>query len=95
VVPASNAEVGCTSGPGSYVKQVAVVNGRIDITYGNGAHWAIQDKVLSLTPYEFDSGTGMLTWRCGNTPAPANAQPLAEYLPSTVESKYLPAQCRS
>jgi len=47
---------------GKYVKQVAVENGRITVTYGNDAHERIKDKVLVL---EADgSDFPHVTWKC-------------------------------
>ena len=40
-----------TDSSGSYVTQVDIVNGRVDVTYGNEAHADIQGDSLSLTPY--------------------------------------------
>jgi type IV pilus assembly protein PilA len=99
--PATRVEAGMSPNPtdsqGNYVTQVAIVNGRIDITFGNQAHQDIQAKTLSLTPYVTAGNT--VTWQCGNAPAPAGnpmtgggltAAPLAP----TVDPRYLPSDCR-
>lgn len=104
-LPTNRVKIGLTPNPtdtaGRFVKQVEVTNGRIDITYGNEANAAIAGKVLSLTPYEIGQ-TGSITWRCGNSPAPHDMQPLgsasggnaAAYQASTVDNQYLPPDCR-
>jgi type IV pilus assembly protein PilA len=100
--PVDRAEAGMTQWPadsrGSYVAEVAVVNGRIDVTFGNGAHPDIAAETLSLTPYLTTGNT--IVWRCGNAPAPAGATELtgggitAEHRTPTVDSRYLPGDCR-
>jgi type IV pilus assembly protein PilA len=82
----------------SYVTGVAVVNGRIDVTFGNEAHQEITAETLSLTPYLTTGDT--VVWRCGNAPAPSEATELAgggitaEHKAATVDSRYLPGNCR-
>lgn len=77
---------------GPYVQSVEVVNGRVDILYGNGANAQIAGQVLSLTLYE---RVGSLDWRCGrgfepSPPAVLVSDPDA----TTVADLYLPDQCR-
>jgi type IV pilus assembly protein PilA len=99
--PASRVEAGmspnATDSQGNYVTQVAIVNGRIDVTFGNEAHQDIQTKTLSLTPYVTSGNT--VTWRCGNAPAPAGVLMTgggvtAAHLAPTVDPRYLPSVCR-
>ena len=87
-----------TDTQGRYVSQVNIVNGRVDITFGNQAHQDILGDVLSVTPYM--SVGGSIIWRCGAAPPPAGAAELtgggitsAHVLP-TIETRYLPATCR-
>jgi type IV pilus assembly protein PilA len=95
-----------TDTSGKYVVSVEVVNGRIDITYGNNVNAAIAGESLSLTPYETPDRS--VAWRCGNAAAPANTNELgtaaggttATYEAGTLGSdadlaKYLPASCRT
>jgi type IV pilus assembly protein PilA len=89
---------------GKYVKSVDVVNGRLDVTFGNDANALIADAVLRLTPYE--TPIGAVAWRCGDDEVPTASgtalQPLgtagggvaAEYLDSDVDPRFLPATCR-
>lgn len=102
IPPADRAAAGmtplATDTQGSYVSQVDVVNGRVDVTFGKNAHQAIFGKTLSLTPYL--SGTGSVMWRCGAAPAPASAVEMtgggvtAAHLSPTIETRYLPSACR-
>ena len=101
--PANRTTAGLSSNPtdtsGNYVTQMDVVDGRIDITYGNNANPAISGKVLSLTPYE--SKDFNVVWRCGNAPSPPNLRELgsaaggqrAVYQISTVDAQYQSAAC--
>ena len=99
--PINRAEAGmtpnATDSKGSYVTQVEIVNGRIDVTFGNSAHQDIVAQTLSLTPYETAGNT--VIWRCGNAPAPAGTLLQgggveAQYLAATVDPRYLPSTCR-
>jgi type IV pilus assembly protein PilA len=99
--PATRVEAGMSPSPtdtsGSYITQVAIVDGRIDVTFGNRAHADIQTKTLSLTPYLTNGDT--VIWRCGNATAPAGqlltggGVTTAHQAP-TVDPRYLPATCR-
>ncbi|MDX1562799.1 MAG: pilin, partial [Gammaproteobacteria bacterium] len=68
-VPANRVDAGMTTDPantsGLYVASVDIVNGRIDITYGNNAHGLIAGRTVSLTPYvdENDPSAQRLIWR--------------------------------
>lgn len=83
---------------GRYVSQVDVVNGRVDITFGNQAHQDIFGDTLSVTPYMSAGGT--IIWRCGAADPPAGANELtgggvtSAHLAPTVETRYLPSSCR-
>ena len=100
VAPIDRAAAGMSPDPmdsrGSYVSQVVVDNGRVDVTFsGPHAHQAIIDKTLSLTPYVTLDNT--IIWRCGNAAAPGGAGTTrmgAKWLPATVEPRYLPSSCR-
>jgi len=99
--PIGRAEAGLTPTPtdsrGSYVTEVDIVNGRIDVTFGNRAHADIQGASLSLTPYVTADNT--ITWRCGSAAPPpglllSGGGVTAEHKDPTVESRYLPSTCR-
>ena len=102
IPPADRAAAGMTPQPtdtqGNYVSQVAVTNGRIDITFGNNVHQDIFGGTLSVTPYR--TADGNVIWRCGAAPIPAGSSELtgggvtASHLATTVELRYLPGSCR-
>ncbi len=102
IPPADRAAAGmtplATDTQGNYVSQVAVTNGRIDITFGNNVHQDIFGGTLSVTPYR--TADGNVIWRCGAAPIPAGSSELtgggvtASHLATTVELRYLPGSCR-
>ena len=104
--PAGRVEAGmsplATDTEGKYVASVNVVNGRVDVTFGNDAHAEIFGQTLSFTPYLSDAAGGSFLWRCGNAAAPpAPAVELngngvsAAHLAPTVDNRYLPSTCRN
>lgn len=101
--PADRSAAGMTPLPsdtqGKYVSAVDVIDGRVQITFGNDAHQDIQNETVSFTPYM--SQNGSIIWRCGAANAPAGAVELtgggvtsAHQAPS-VQTRYLPSSCRS
>ena len=88
-----------TDTKGKYVASVNIVDGRVDVTFGNEAHLEIFGETVSFTPYMSQGGS--FIWRCGNAPEPANAVLLtggditSEHLDPTVENRYLPSSCRN
>ena len=100
--PAGRPEAGmsplATDTKGKYVGSVNIVNGRVDVTFGNEAHVEIFNETLSFTPYA--SGSGSIVWRCGFASAPANTTELsgngvdADHIDPTVAERYLPSVCR-
>lgn len=98
--PAGRLDAGLSAAPtdtqGNYVSQVDIVDGRVDITFGNNAHSEIATDTLSLTPYV--SGSTVI-WRCGDAPAPGgvpmtDGTNTAVYQSGTIDSRYLPSSCR-
>lgn len=85
---------------GSVLSALEVVNGRIDLRYGYMASVAIQGRLLSLTPYE--TVEREIVWVCGNRIPGLGLNPLgfpaggrqALQIPSTIEPRYLPAECQ-
>lgn len=97
--PANRVAAGMTANPsdtrGAYVSQVAVNNGRVDVTFGGPrAHADIVGKSVSMTPYETLGNT--VVWRCGNATAPGGnlLNGGAAHLNATVDPRYLPSTCR-
>jgi len=82
------------------IVKVNSVNGRIDVSYGNNANAVIADKTLSLTPYQYGLA-GPVDWRCGNGRdfgwqllGTGMGGLVAAYLPTLIDSRYLPFACR-
>jgi type IV pilus assembly protein PilA len=103
--PANRSEAGMSVDPtdtrGSFVIQVDIDTGRVDVTMGNLAHADISGKVMTFTPYL--TGSGGIVWRCGAAPQPADTIPLQDlagsvvttYAAPTIAERYLPAACRN
>ena len=101
--PADRAAAGMTAPAtdtqGNYVAQVAVDNGRVDVTFGNNAHQDIFNETVSFTPYMY--ALGSIVWRCGAAPAPPGAVLMggggveAAHLAPTIDVRYLPSTCRN
>ncbi len=101
--PADRVEAGMSPLPtdtsGSFVTQVDVDDGRIDITFGNDAHADILGNVISFTPYSTPAGA--IIWRCGAAPAPGGGAVIlqgggvqAQHQAPTIATRYLPSSCR-
>jgi type IV pilus assembly protein PilA len=93
-----------TDTQGKYVASVNVTNGVVTVTFGNKANKALTagPATLSLTPYE--TADRSVIWVCGYASAPAAPAALlgtagggttAAVTASTVDVKYLPANCRA
>ncbi|MDA0705511.1 MAG: pilin [Proteobacteria bacterium] len=101
--PADRSAAGMTAAPadtqGSYVSEVDIIDGRVQVTFNNDAHQNIQNDTISFTPYMSQSGSVM--WRCGAAGAPAGAVELSgggvssAHQAPTVETRYLPSSCRN
>lgn len=95
VLPAGRVEAGMSPDPtdsaGAYITGLDIVDGRIDVAFGNRAHPDIAAKGLSLTPYLASDNT--IVWRCGHAPPPPGTE-LVEHLAPTVDPRYLPSLCR-
>ena len=89
-----------TDTKGAFVASVNVVDGRVDVTFGNDAHAEISGRTLSFTPYLSTSGI-TISWRCGNAPAPSGSAALtgggvtSTHQAPTVDDRYLPSSCRN
>ena len=85
---------------GRYVESVGVDTGSITVTYGLSASAAINADIVGLQP--FRNLNGDVVWKCGLAADPAGgavATDLANTpsvaVTTTVEGKYLPANCRA
>jgi type IV pilus assembly protein PilA len=101
--PADRSAAGMAPQPadtqGRYVSEVDVIDGRVQVTFGNEAHQDIQNRTVSFTPYM--SASGSIVWRCGAANAPANTVELtgggvtSAHQAPTVDTRYLPSTCRN
>jgi type IV pilus assembly protein PilA len=102
--PADRAAAGMTPAPtdtqGKYVSQVNVVNGRVDITFGNDVHQDIFGDTMSVTPYM--AAGGSIMWRCGAAPVPGGSVGeltgggvSSVHQAPTLDTRYLPSSCRN
>jgi type IV pilus assembly protein PilA len=88
-----------TDTQGKFVGQVNVVNGRVDVMFGNDAHQDIIGETVSVTPYMTAGGT--IVWRCGSAPVPTGGAELtgggvtSAHLAPTIDPRYLPSSCRN
>ena len=89
-----------TDTQGKFVSQVDIVNGRVDITFGNDVHQDIFGDTVSFTPYMSNSGS--ILWRCGAAPVPGTGTTeltgggiTSAHQAPTVEPHYLPSSCRN
>jgi type IV pilus assembly protein PilA len=102
--PASREAAGLTRDKnddhGRYVDSIDVVDGRIDLHFGNAADAAIAGRTLSLTPFE--SVSRDVFWVCGNRVAGVGLRPLgfangarqSVQIVTPIEPRYLPPACR-
>ena len=96
--PADNGQAGVPEANkllGNFVKNIAIVDGSIDITFGQKAHDFISGKKLSLRPiYVPDSPMSPISWVCGYSTAPDGMQ--AHGIDATtLDDTVLPSSCRS
>lgn len=83
-----------------FVESVTIVDGRIDVLYGERADPSIAGGRISLTPYE--TVERHVVWLCGNETPDPGLQPLgfaggsrqAAQIPTTIEARHLPGRCR-
>lgn len=97
-LPADNAAAGLPPADkivNNYISSVAVVNGAIQVTFGNSAHSNIAGKVLSLRPAVVeDAPIVPVAWVCGYAAVPGNMTAQGENA-TTVPSNVLPQNCRA
>jgi len=85
---------------GRYIDWIDVVDGRLDLHFGNEADAAIAGHTLSVTPFE--TADREVSWICGNRVAGPGLKPLgfangarqAVQVVTQIEPRYLPSICR-
>jgi len=96
-LPADNAAIGLPPPEkivGNFVASVRVDQGAIHIAFGNKAHGALKNKVLTVRPAGVaDARVVPLTWLCGPAVAPSPMTALGENRTS-VDKGLLPLRCR-
>ncbi|MEJ2670517.1 MAG: pilin [Gammaproteobacteria bacterium] len=96
--PATNTSIGLqlpSSYTGNYVTSVGITSGAVAVTYGNRANNNLSGSVLALNPYR-NTADGIV-WKCGFAPT-SDVSGLAQSvtaITTTVNARYLPADCRS
>jgi len=77
------------------ISSVTVDNGAIHVTFGNSAHAAIQNRILTLRPAVVqDAPIVPVTWVCGYAEAPDKMTLVGENK-TNIPANYLPFNCRS
>ena len=101
--PVDNAEAVCgktgatcagsaaTDNQGNYISEIAVVDGSMDITFGNNANAKITGKKLSIRPGV--DAAGNITWICGKATAPTGITVSGADV-TDVDLRYLPTSCK-
>lgn len=96
-MPANNEAAGLPSADkivGNYVTSVQVVNGAVNVTFGNRAISSIKGKILSFRPaVVMDSPVVPITWVCGNAPAP-NKMTIVGANQTNIPPALLPLNCK-
>ena len=96
--PADNAAAGLPAPEkivNNYISAVSVVNGAIQVTFGNSAHPDIKGKVLTLRPAVVeDAPIVPVAWVCGYAAVPEGMTAKGDNL-TTVPGNVLPLNCRA
>ncbi len=80
---------------GNYVSNVSVVDGAINMTFGNRANKTVAGKVLTLRPAVVDDAPVVpVAWVCGQAEAPEKMTVKGEDRTS-IDPLYLPLECRA
>lgn len=88
-VPAPNKLIG------NYVTRVDVVDGDVNVTFGNLVNKAIVGKVLTLQPLIVpDSPMSPMSWRCGLREIPNGMAAVGDNR-TNIENQFLPSTCHA
>ncbi len=96
-LPDSNASVGlfqASSITGNYVTSIEVTDsGAILITFGNRVNALVSGNTLGLNTGR--NAAGNLVWICGNAPLPSGVTQTGGSVTTSLDSRYLPTNCRN
>jgi hypothetical protein len=103
IPPAAELDVPGLAGqkpPHRFIQTVAIRHGRIELKFGDDANASLRGRSVHLTPFE--TADAQIVWLCGDGPADSGLYPLGFAagtnrtieLATTVEPRYLPAECR-
>ena len=104
--PADNAEALCgitpapatctgtavTDNKGSYVSQIAVIAGGVEVTFGNKANAKIAGKKLAIIPGVDTAGN--ISWICGTAATPSGVTKATTTAATDTDPRYLPTSCK-
>lgn len=95
--PQNNKEAGLPESKyliGNYVQDVRVINGGIQITFGNKVNTRVKGKILTLRPqYVKETDITPLSWLCGGASVVKGMSVSGENR-TNIKSSYLPGICR-
>lgn len=96
-MPANNKEAGAPPKEkiiSALVKEVAVDQGAIVITFGNNASKVLDNKKLTIRPAVVkDEPAVPVSWLCNDVPVPKGME-IRGTNQTDIENKYLPLECR-
>lgn len=79
---------------GNYVSKVEIINGAVNVTFGNHASGTLLGKVLTYRPaVVLSSPVVPVTWICGSAAAPKNMTILG-LNQTNIPANYLPRNCK-
>ena len=95
--PTNNAQAGLPEPQqliGNYVTQVVVENGTVHVTMGNKVGMHLENKIISFRPaVVIGSPSSPIAWLCAADKPVSGMKAIGDNK-TTVEAKYLPANCR-
>jgi type IV pilus assembly protein PilA len=97
-LPLNNAAAGVPDADkliGNYVTRVEVIQGTINVTFGNFVNKQLEGHVVTLQPIVVKgSPASPMSWRCGYHEVPKGMEPVGENH-TNLDRRYLPTSCRS
>ena len=81
-----------TDNKGNYISEVEVIDGGMQITFGNKANAKIAAKTLAIVPGV--DAAGNISWICGTAATPTGVTKATSTAATDVDSRYLPSSCK-